>query len=497
MRPLGSLVTVAFLLLSLAACQVDVEGAACEVPGAADQCPSGQACGNDLRCSGRAASCAARCKPDADVRCAAGHAAVEVCRGTDPVCGAWTAQPACAPYTCRDDLGETPACACPAADGAVVWADPAGGTGPHAPTGAGAPVACRFPTLAAALDGRGSATTVQLSAGTFGAELTFPVAVPAGVTLRGASAAETSLVGPSAAAPLVVLGGGARLEGLSLAAADRTVVPNSAAVPLACPAGSPVSLADVQVDAGGFADGITVGGECQASLSRVGVTGAANRALLVSGTADVAESAGTWENSGIGVQVTGGTFSSGADGVGSSLVTGNAGAGVHLFGAAVTASLARLQIQGNGSAGLVVQGLAGSSAVQVVDGLIRGNGASPLAYGAGGTRSVGGVLVRQAAAVGFSFLGNQVYANGGDQIAFWSGVPWVLGPGQACGPGSNFIGCVPAAPLLGVASTGGAITADGNLWSQDPPDNLVDANTTVNTVCASGVSGAMVAPTCP
>ena len=83
---------VAVATLALVACQVNVEGAHCNQPGSAEQCPSGQACGNDGRCSERAAACGARCTPG-EVRCGgtSGSAAVKTC--TDAGCNDYIVKP--------------------------------------------------------------------------------------------------------------------------------------------------------------------------------------------------------------------------------------------------------------------------------------------------------------------------------------------------------------------------------------------------------------------
>ena len=75
--------------LLLAACQVKVEGAACRTPGAIDaDCPSGQGCGNDGKCSLQAAGCissGAYCVPGS-ADCTGGG---RTCGGTDATCGTW------------------------------------------------------------------------------------------------------------------------------------------------------------------------------------------------------------------------------------------------------------------------------------------------------------------------------------------------------------------------------------------------------------------------
>jgi hypothetical protein len=58
----------AALAALLGGCVVDVDGAPCAVSGQSTDCPSGQACGNDHRCSARAQACVSsgsRCEPGA------------------------------------------------------------------------------------------------------------------------------------------------------------------------------------------------------------------------------------------------------------------------------------------------------------------------------------------------------------------------------------------------------------------------------------------------
>jgi hypothetical protein len=96
----ASLRALPLLALLVAACEVDVDGAPCAVPGETGDCPGGQACGNDRRCSARALGCAAtRCLPDSGGDCldptgiGSGTAVARRCVDTDPVCGAWTLDP--------------------------------------------------------------------------------------------------------------------------------------------------------------------------------------------------------------------------------------------------------------------------------------------------------------------------------------------------------------------------------------------------------------------
>lgn len=88
MRAAGLVLTAAIL----AACTGEVEGAPCSVPGRITDCPSGQACGNDRRCSARALGCVPRCAPRTDGFCTA-EGEARHCVDTDPVCGTWLVEP--------------------------------------------------------------------------------------------------------------------------------------------------------------------------------------------------------------------------------------------------------------------------------------------------------------------------------------------------------------------------------------------------------------------
>jgi hypothetical protein len=95
------------LALALAACGVDVEGAPCATPGEITNCPTGQACGADLRCSVKALDCA-KCVPG-DRRCASGGVETCVAGGA---CSSWSLSACPAPQTCHDSAAG-PSCACP------------------------------------------------------------------------------------------------------------------------------------------------------------------------------------------------------------------------------------------------------------------------------------------------------------------------------------------------------------------------------------------------
>jgi hypothetical protein len=95
MRALALAVAAAALLL--AACGVDTEGAPCA---ANDNCPAGQGCGANLRCSAKALACTS-CRPD-DRRCADDGAVATCVAAADAVCSSWSAAPCSAGQVCGD-----------------------------------------------------------------------------------------------------------------------------------------------------------------------------------------------------------------------------------------------------------------------------------------------------------------------------------------------------------------------------------------------------------
>ena len=195
-----ALVTWLAFAAALAACSVDVEGAKCTQVGLPANCPAGQACGTDLTCSVRAASCKP-CK--VGVReCRDGN--VQVCGvGGDPACGSLTvtAGGSCAAIlqTCKvPPAGGDPECACL---NHVV--DPAGGTCNYASITAAIAAAMRFDAPKVLLGG---------AAFTYGNAIddAAPIVIPSGVTLIGDAAS------PAAATNRIIAVQGPGPEGLQV-----------------------------------------------------------------------------------------------------------------------------------------------------------------------------------------------------------------------------------------------------------------------------------------
>lgn len=533
--------------LLLAACSVDVEGARCRVAGATEDCPSGQACGNDLTCSERALACEAagtRCAPGA-ARCADSDA-VERCAASDPACGAWEVEDcAAAGLACGDRSGAA-ACECPAYGGPAFWADPVGGSRAGAlpfPTGASAPAACRFGRLGDGLEraasyaaSTGAAAAVQpFAAGpsVFGDVATgeaFPLVVPENVHLLGAAGEVGPVVvraeGASAAALVHVRGwlSGVRVESAPTALVGGGLLAATGTGVLAtCGAGAAPWMAEVEVVGGGtLGKGVDVdvaAGACGATLMDVEVSGVAGPALAVSADAAAAGRVqvrgGTFRDSAVGIRATGGQLSLGSESVlGAELgaivaddaveVTGNAGDGVVLSGdgaRTIDAELLGARITGNGGTGVVLESVSPSSRLVVRACVVFANGdTAPRAYGGAAQRTVGGVLVRQLSlAAPLAFLENRVSANAGDQLAFDTSGAWSISPG-ACAR-ANVFGCVaPGAYAVGVKG-GGSVDASFTVWPTIPWSDLASASVTAPSAAyCNGEDGAPEPPpaaSCP
>lgn len=439
------LLVAALAALALAGCSLDLEGAACELPGATSQCPTGQRCGIDLRCSSQAVT------------------------------------------TCPDRAGTE------------IVVDAAGGSpaGWPAPTGVRAPAGCRFPTLeqglAAAKDVPGAVVVVA------GAAVTYPVtvtlAVPAGVTLRSDDVPPSpgttrvlSLDGAGLAAG-VTLAEGAVLSGFTVrnGAAPAAAV----GVDVACGAGTAVArLQDVVVEAAGspaaLASGVRAGGSCPVELARVTVRGAAGPGLLVARDAPsggaplptLVATDSTFDGNGEGVRV-----SSGEVTLQRALVKGSAAAGVT---AAKGASLTVDQsvVRGNGDTGVVVMG--NGPRARLTGNRICGNATGAAAVPRGFldlTRKVGGVYLLGNPPADVAFLGNAVHDNGGDQVMVaGSGPPpipaWPLdgapADATACGAGRNVFAGYLGTSGRGLFAAYARATARWNGWEGVSPTSGTD-----------------------
>ncbi len=480
--------------LALAACQVEVEGARCAAPGTVTDCPAGQACGNDGRCSERAAAClATRCDVGA-TKCTGDD--LQTCTDADATCGRWDSRSCSAEGLLCAQRGASPhACECPANGTAEFTADPLGspsGAVPY-PTGIDSPRVCRFRQLGDALDAavtHGGAVTVRAhgapgEAVSFGIATgeSFPIVVPEGLTIVGASApGETTIDGDGAMSATDIV----RLEG-GIVERVRIVnvsMPDATGVRLVCGATAGSTLRDVTVASGTqqLATGVRVEGDCAAVLERVDVSGAANAALSVgfgTTTASMTASGSRFHGSGVGVVASGGVLIFQKDGATITEVTDNAGKGVHLGGATVVdATLDGLLVARNGGTGMVVE-IPNASSFAMTSCEVHSNATtSPELYGpAADQRRAGGILFRQASQLlltSFVLQGNRIYANDGgtnaDGLAFHSSGAWALNPGMSCAVSvPNAFGCVRGTAAAVAIKAGGTIDARYTVWDPVPP----------------------------
>lgn len=506
--------------LALAACRVDVEGAPCGEPGSIDDCPSGQACGNDLRCSERAMACAAaalRCTPGA-TRCEGAELEerAEECTGDDPVCGAWVVHPCTSRgLVCGTRSAGRATCECPSGHAGPEFAadpaegSPAPGESPF-PTGATSPPECRFKRLGDAVAAAGAvagpaavrAHGAEAAEVVFGDETSgdgFPLVVAANVTVRAAEAPAGATVlraEGATAASLVALQG--RIERIRI----ESIAATGTGVAMSCGTAGKPSLDGVTIDGGSsLTKGVDVaGGACGADLVAVDVRDVEGPALgIVAGAnAPITVSGGKYRDSGVGIRATGGklTLGPGGDPSADVEVTGNSGDGIVLEGSTPVAdvALAGVLVSGNGGTGVVVDMLSDAAKVSVQGCEIRSNGSA--APRSSGGRSVGGVFALQLELAPFTFLGNAVYANAGDQLTFESSGSWSIAA-TGCGSSSNVFACVAQGSSAVRVVGGGTVAAQYTVWPAIPSATWLDGNVVTSGTLCNGVMGAPVLPACP
>jgi hypothetical protein len=257
----------------LKTCQGAGGSAACQCPAAGTTVGSGCATAGATSCDG---------------------AAVLTC-ATDGAsgCKVWAKTSDCAalaggPYVCGTGGGAH--CQCPDATTSAIYVDPAAGSdagGAVPSNGAASPPACRFKTLTKAL-GAVTASRKKIVATSatppvsFAGE-TFPLTVPAGVTLGTADPTPAAgnyilVFNSGTASSAIVLADGATLEGFLVRAATG----NAAASALSCTAGSVTVRGSTIVGAAGNAaskpaTGIAIGkaatDSCTGALTGVEVRG--------------------------------------------------------------------------------------------------------------------------------------------------------------------------------------------------------------------------------
>ena len=262
--------------------------------------------------------------------------------GSDPAasgCLIWQMIEDCAGQAC-ETVGGAAGCSCGAPTGNDLYVDPVAGGGwaGRAPTGAQQPASCRFKTLGQALavapSGRRVVAASNSLPATFSGE-TFPLVVPAGVTLTTGGATpppsfKISFAGASAAMAerAISLGDGARLSGFILENGGGS----NNAVGLACTTG-PATVERVRLT-----------GSSGAAIMRLGVQVGSDSVACQLTASDV-----TVEGFESGVSVLGQLAATGL------VVRGSRFVGLEVEGAAATATLgAGTKLDGNGTGGLRV-----------------------------------------------------------------------------------------------------------------------------------------------
>lgn len=489
-------------VVALAACKVDSEGAACTAPGGTGECPTGQACGNDLRCSVRALSCADRC--DLGARRCSGVDVQACTSAADPVCGTWTVALTCqGGLVCADAAAER--CDCPAA-GPVFTVDPLRPSDASVtPTGAAAPPACRLDAVAPALATAGTWATAHGAArvevaGTPapGSPVTVAIPgdleIPGGVTLAPATAspAPSDWVlegdGTGTAATLVVHAGAA-VTGFTVSTATSATTAPPAVVTFACSASADpaAQVSNAIVDASKATVGVDASAACAAALQDVRVQGAAGAALSVSG-GDVTFSGGALVGSGLGVDATQGTVTlDGAE------VSGNAQGGMILgdLSGTTAAAVRDCRVIQNGGTGIVALN---DAALVLTGNVVWGNAGTSwqtVYYSAGSpptqtvlVRLAGGIVLRGTPPPTFTFAGNRIFKNGGDQaLVYQSSATWNLGGTSAsCSDATllNVLACYDPTsagsqdPYRGLVAVGVGVGAIDTAWANELPTAQAD-----------------------
>ena len=548
----------ALVALALAACSVTIEGAPCQ---GADNCPAGQGCGADARCSSKALTCTPcrpgeqRCSPEGKATCGAledgvctafaapvappphhvcddsGGAARFVC-APPPCTAAGTAcsssrtgivscavdadgclyvgeQRPCSPGLTCAGQGSSVACVCPDAGG-VFAADPVNGSAEGsvpAPTGAVEPAQCRFRSLASALGAAnqrvqaagGATATVRAVGWTGGGALTFPEDLPDVRT--GVTLTVSDLPQLGAQPPVVPY----------VIESARAVVVHDGA-----------TLSGFELRPG--ADGLVAiaiacgaGATEPASVQDVlvqGVQGPNHVAVGIQQAAGCpfAVRRSTFEGVAVAVKATAGVVT--VDGcrlAGSSGTAQTGKNGVVLDGrdGPVSATIRGTTVTGMSDTALVVNQLGAAASLAVLDSTLTGNCAATSYLVPGGTRRAGGVaFVGELPAT--ELHGNAVYANGYDQVlvANSAGTLRLVGDATAASGScpaptqGNQIACLDAGHAgYGVFSGGAAVPATGNFWGNIPPSRSSrDYNDPVDPVGGDGLQACGLAPlgaSCP
>ena len=485
-RALPSVLALVALAAGLASCSVDVEGATCKAVGTVDNCPSGQACGTDLKCSVKAAGCAP-CEVGNPAQCRDGD--VKQCSAAgDPVCGSWVTVTHCEAglQTCQAP-GGVPTCACDHWT-VIPGVRPAAAICTQPSIKLAIDEAVKFPSPRVFLGGAAPAT--------YGNELedAAPVVIRAGVTLVGddssAAAATNRIIEVrGAATSAMVVEAGASVRGLTVRRFDAGAPAVGILVDGASPAGGN-SLASVRVDVGGTSVPFGVGLRIAGGNAVVNDVAVGN--VVVQGATVAGLEVNRYAASHV-VLVTGSTFDQNQVGV--SLVRGD----LTLSGAVVKRSVAEGVSSVSATAsftsrdGLIARNGATGIVLTAVQSLVLernricGNSGTDKLYG-GQTRKVGGLYSQGPRPPVLTFAGNRIHANAGDQMyVVASAGTWdVSGPGglDGCATGVPNVFAGYSAPGVGLAALAANVLALNNSWEVSYPIDGVDF--TAAGTCGAG-----------
>jgi hypothetical protein len=283
--------------------------------------------------------------------------------------------------------GGPPACQCPANAGDNVFVDPTAGSDTAAglfPTGVQTPAACRYQSLTKGIASVAAAGTVTAISATLPASFTaetFPLAVPAGVTLTTADAVATPadyvITYNAAATTAVTLAAGSTLKGLSVVNDHG----NTTATLVSCAAGA-VTLSGLDLDgAGAVSDGLDVLGTCAASLNAVLIQGVTAVALDANSSGTSTISGGALTASLVGLRQRKGVIT--ATNV---IVDQNGHEGIALETGTPSLTLMGGNVSENGFTG-------GNAGVRVSTGALTATGTSILANDSAGVSVAAGTTV--------------------------------------------------------------------------------------------------------
>jgi hypothetical protein len=353
-------------------------------------------------------------------------------------------------------------CQCAEHSGGDYFADPLNGADTSAifPTGISSPPSCRFGTLGKALSqatagSRVVATSTSVPQ-TFNAE-TFPLVVPAGVTLTTSDSLPTPgdyVIGFNSSAPAgVMLGSSSTIEGFTILNENGNA---TAAALVVTGAGATVDTVTLEGTNGTtLATGISVAGGGQGLLNAVTVQGfTTGVAVATTSGVAVALNNSTIDTNGTGVALTNGTLSA-------NTVTVNSGAGDGVSvkaaaGAISTLNGTSLTVRNMTGVGIAQESSGGTAAVTLTSADVHHNNGGGLLVN-GGTGTLGAVQVHDNAGAGLTqsagsvTLGSggttMVKSNTGNGVTL-SGGTLTVGAGTIASNGGDGVAVTGSATLV-------------------------------------------------